>query len=204
MVPVTQPKEPKQPTLEEYNTVKFHLQQKHRMVNEMHKIFNQQHASIQALKKQNKEVTDAFNKNEGLNKALKKTTKKKDQVIKGLNAEKMELKYQYMQDTEALDLKRSLAEKTNKDQKSKIARLEFCYDIQSKKMEGMQEKINDVNKAADYAVELLNSEEGKFNLMVGTTKALNDKDKKNKKQAKKIAFYEEHLGVIDVDELDNN
>ena len=68
----------------------------------------------------------------------------------------------------------------------------------------MQEKVNAANKATDYAVELLNSEEGKFNLMVGTTKALNDKDKKNKKQAKKIAFYEEHLGVIDVDELDNN
>ena len=173
------------------------------MVNELHKIFDQQHATIQAQQKQIKEVTVAFNKNEGEKKALKKTIKKKDQVIKGLNAEKMELKYQYMQDTEALDLKRCLTENTNKDQKSKIARLEFCYDIQSKKMEGMQEKINDANKAEAYAIELLNSEEGKFNLMMGTTKAFQEKDKKNKKQAKQIAFLEEKLGVIDVDELDN-
>ena len=131
------------------------------------KFFDQQHASIQALQKQLKEVTDAFNKNEGLNKALKKTIKKKDQVIKGLNAE-MELKYQYMQDTEALDLKRCLAENTNKDQKKKMARLEFCYDIQSKKMEGMQDKINNANKAEAYAIELLNSDKDKFNLMMGT------------------------------------
>ena len=124
-------------------------------------------------------------------------------MIKGLNAEKMELKYQYMQDTEALDLKRCLAENTNKDQKSKMARLEFCYDIQNKKMEGMQDKINDANKAEAYAIDLLNSEEGKFNLMMGTTKAFQEKDKKNKKQAKQIAFLEDQLGVINVDELDN-
>ena len=168
MVPVTPPKATKQPTLEEYNTIVFLLQQKHRMVNELHKIFNQQHATIQAQQKQIKGVTVAFNKNEGEKKALKKTIKKKDQVIKGLNAEKMELKYQYMQDTEALDLKRCLAENTNKDQKSKIARLEFCYDIQSKKMEGMQDKINNANKAEAYAIELLNSDKDKFNLMMGT------------------------------------
>ena len=71
-------------------------------------------------------------------------------------------------------------------------------------MQGMQEKVTAANKVTDSVVELLNSEEGKFNLMVGTTKALNDKDKKKQKQAKKIAFLEEHLGVIDVDELDNN
>ena len=100
----------------------------------------------------------------------------------------MELKYQYMQDTEALDLKRCLTENTNKDQKSKMARLEFCYDIQSKKMEGMQEKINDANKAEAYAIELLNSEEGKFNLMMGTTKAFQEKDKKNKKTSKANCF----------------
>ena len=210
MVPITQPEKPKQPSWEEYSTLMCLYSQSVKMWRELHGINNQQHANIdnlqqqiEALQKQIKEITDAFNKNEGLNKALKKTIKKKDQVIKGLNAEKMELKYQYMQDTEALDLKRCLAENTNKDQKSKIARLEFCYDIQSKKMEGMQEKIKDANKAEAYAIDLLNSEEGKFNLMMGTTKAFHEKDKKNKKQANQIAFLEEKLGVIVVDELDN-
>ena len=125
MVPVTQPENPKQPTWEEYSTLMYLYSQSVKMWRELHGCNNQQHASIdkqqqqiEALQKQIKEVTGAFNKNEGLNKALKKTIKKKDQVIKGLNAEKMELKYQYMQDTEALDLKRSLAEKTNKRIKS--------------------------------------------------------------------------------------
>ena len=140
----------------------------------MHKIFNQQHASIQALQKQNKEVRDAFNKNEGENKALKKMMKKKDKMIKGLNTKKAELKYQYMQDIEASDLKRSLAEKTVKDQKLKIARMESCHNIHNKKM---QEKVDSANKATDYAIDLLNSDEDKFNLMVGTSKKLNDKNK---------------------------
>ena len=56
---------------------------------------------------------------------------------------------------------------------------------------------------SQFSFDLLNSDEGKFNLMVGTSKQLNDKNKQNKKQAKKIAFYEQHLGVIDVDELDS-
>ena len=106
-----------------------------------------------------------------------------------------------MQDIEALYLKRSLAEKTVKDQKLKIARMQSCHDIYNKKM---QEKVDSANKATDYAIDLLNSDEDKFNWMVGTTKQLNDKNKQNKKQAEKIAFYEQHLGVIDVDELDND
>ena len=79
--------------------------------------------------------------------------------------------------------------------------MQSCNDIHTKKM---QEKVNSANKATDYAIDLLNSDKDKFNLMVGTCKQLNDdKTKQNQDQAKKIAFYEQQLGVINVDELDD-